>query len=90
LSGRELLSLCGKAIRGVGNIIIPVPLFAVHLSSLWIQLVTGVPNSVGTALAEGLRSDTIPSKNRFREIAGRDPIPLRSVLKQLAEEMRNK
>jgi uncharacterized protein YbjT (DUF2867 family) len=87
---RELLSLCGKAIRGVGNIIIPVPLFAVHLSSLWIQLVTGVPNSVGTALAEGLRSDTIPSKNRFREIAGRDPIPLRSVLKQLAEEMRNK
>ena len=43
-----------------------------------------------TALAEGLKSDTIPSKNRFREIAGRDPIPLRSVLKQLAEEMKNK
>jgi nucleoside-diphosphate-sugar epimerase len=87
---RELLSLCGKAIRGVSNIIIPVPLFAVHLSSLWIQLITGVPNGVGVALAEGLKSDTIPSKNRFREVTGRDPIPLQSILKQLSEEMRKK
>jgi hypothetical protein len=87
---RDLISLCGKAIRGVKNIIIPVPLFAVHLSSLWIQLITGIPNSVGEALAEGLKSDTIPSKNRFREITGRDPIPVQSVLKQLAEEMRKK
>jgi hypothetical protein len=51
---------------------------------------TGVPNSVGVALAEGLKSDTIPSKNRFREVTGRDPIPLQSVLKQLAEEMQKK
>jgi len=86
----DLLSLCGKAIRGFKNLIIPVPLFATHLSALWIQLITGVPNSVGIALAEGLKSDTIPSKNRFREVTGRDPIPLQSVLKQLAEEMRKK
>jgi hypothetical protein len=50
-------------------------------------LITGIPNSVGEALAEGLKSDTIPSKNRFHEVTGRDPIPLQSVLKQLAEEM---
>jgi uncharacterized protein YbjT (DUF2867 family) len=87
---RELLSLCGKAIRGVKNIIIPVPLFAIHLSALWIQLITGIPNSVGVALAEGLRNDTIPSKNRFREVTGRYPIPLEIILKQLAEEMRKK
>ena len=86
----DLLSLCGKAIRGFKNLIIPVPLFATHLSALWIQLITSVPNSVGIALAEGLKSDTIPSKNRFREVTGRDPIPLQSVLKQLAEEMRKK
>ena len=86
----DLLSLCGKSIRGVKNLIIPVPLFATHISALWIQLITGVPNSVGVALAEGLKSDTIPSTNRFREITGRDPIPLQSVLKQLAEEMRKK
>ena len=87
---RDLLAICGKAIRGVKNFIVPVPLFAVYLSALWIQLITGVPNSVGIALAEGLRSDTIPSNNRFREVTGRDPIPLESVLKRLAEEMGKK
>jgi uncharacterized protein YbjT (DUF2867 family) len=87
---RDLISLCGKSIRGVKNIIIPVPLFAVNLSSRWIQLITGIPNSVGEALAEGLKSDTIPSKNRFREVTGKDPIPVHSVLKQLAEEMQKK
>jgi nucleoside-diphosphate-sugar epimerase len=86
----ELISLCGEAIRGVRNLVIPVPLFATHLSALWIQLMTGVPNSVGIALAEGLKSDTIPSKNRFREVTGRDPIPLQSVLKRLAGEMRKR
>ena len=86
----DLLSMCGKAIRGIKNIIIPVPFFAIHLSALPIQLITGVPHSVGAALAEGLKSNTIPTINRFREVTGRDPIPLQSVLKQLAEEMRKK
>ena len=87
---RDLLARCGKAVRGIKNIIIPVPLFAIHLSALWIQLITGVPNSIGTALAEGLRSNTVPSHNRFREVTGRDPLPLEAVLKRLAEEMKAK
>jgi uncharacterized protein YbjT (DUF2867 family) len=87
---RDLLLMCGEAIRGIKNLIIPIPFFAVHLSALWIQLITGVPNSIGVALAEGLKSDTIPSKNRFREVTGKDPISLQTVLKQLAEEMRKK
>ncbi len=72
------------------NFIIPVPFFAIKLSALWIQLITGVPNSIGIALAEGLRSDTVPSYNHFKEITGRDPVPLQDVLKNLAEEMRKK
>jgi uncharacterized protein YbjT (DUF2867 family) len=87
---RDLLSLSGKAIRGIGNIIIPVPFFAVHLSSLWIQLITGVPNTVGVALAEGLKTNTTPSQNRFREVTGRDPVPVQDVLQRLAQEMRKK
>ena len=87
---RDLLSLCGKAIRGVKSVIIPVPLFAVHLSSLWIELITGIPNSVGRALAEGLKTNTVPSRNRFKEVTGRDPIPLETVLHRLAEKMKNK
>jgi uncharacterized protein YbjT (DUF2867 family) len=85
---RDLVSLCGKAIHGIKNFIIPVPFFAVYLSALWIQFITGVPNSVGIALAEGLRSNTIPSNNRFREITGRDPVSLESVLQRLAEDMK--
>lgn len=87
---RDLLSLCGRAIRGVGNIIIPVPLFAVYLSALWIELITGIPNSVGVALAEGLKTNTVPARNRFKEVTGRDPVPLEAVLKQLAEKMKQR
>lgn len=87
---RDLLALCGKSIRGFKNIIIPVPLITIQASSRWIELLTGVPNNIGMALAEGLINDTIPSHNRFREITGRDPVPLESVLYRLAEEMRRK
>jgi uncharacterized protein YbjT (DUF2867 family) len=87
---RDLLSLCGQAIRGIKCVIIPIPLFAVNLSALWIKLITGIPNSVGVALAEGLKTNTIPSKNRFREVTGRDPVPLETVLRDLASEMKEK
>jgi len=86
---RDLLSLCGKSIRGVKSVIISVPFFAINLSSLWIQLITGVPNSIGIALAEGLRSNTVPSYNRFNEVIGRNPVPIKTVLNKLALEMKS-
>ncbi len=87
---KDLLALCGKSIRGTRNIIVTVPFFAIRLSALWIEFITGVPNSVATALAEGLRTNTIPSKNRFKEITGREPVPLEKVLQELAGKMRQK
>jgi len=87
---RDLLALCGKSIRGIKNLIIPIPLFAIHISALWIQLIIGIPNSIGVSLAKGLRTNTIPSHNRFKEVTGREPIPVESVLQQLAGEMRKK
>lgn len=86
---KDLLSLCGKSIRGFRNIIITIPMFAIKLSALWIELITGVKNTVAISLAEGLRTNTIPSNNRFREVVGRAPIPVESVLKELAEKMKN-
>lgn len=85
---RDLLALCGKSIRGISNIIIPLPFFPIWMSSIWIGLITGVPNQVGIALAEGLRTNTIPSNNRFKEITGREPIPIETVLDELAEKMK--
>jgi len=87
---RDLISLCGKSIRRFKNIIIPVPFLTIRMSSQLIELLTGVPKSIGMALAEGLRNNTVPSHNRFREITGRDPVPLESMLYRLAEEMRRK
>jgi len=34
---KDLLSLCGKSIRGMKNIIITVPFFAIRMSALWIR-----------------------------------------------------
>lgn len=87
---RDLLELSGQSIRGFKNVIIPFPLLPIWFSAPWIHLITGVPHSVGRALAEGLRSNTIPAKNRFKEITGRNPLPVDSVLRELAEEMRRK
>jgi uncharacterized protein YbjT (DUF2867 family) len=87
---RDLLSLCGKAIWGFQNLIVPLPLFAIHLSALWVELITGVPNSIASALAQGLRTNTVPANNRFKEVTGRDPIPLETVLSNLAKKMKQK
>ncbi len=84
---RNLIELSGTSIRGTKNIIIPVPFLPIWLSAPWIHLITRVPGTVARALAEGLRNNTVPTKNRFKEITGRDPLPVESVLKQLAEEM---
>ncbi len=85
---RDLLTLCGKAIYGYKNIIVPVPLFAISLSAWWIELITGVPNNTATALAESLINDTVYSHNSFKELTGKDPMAVEQVLKELAEKMR--
>jgi len=87
---RDLIELSGKSIRGMRNIIIPFPFLPIWLSAPWVHIITGVPDTVGRALAEGLRNNTVPAKNRFKEITGKNPLPVDSVLRELAEEMRKK
>jgi len=85
---RDLIELSGKSIRGMRNITIPFPFLPIWLSAPWIHIITRVPDTVAKALAEGLRNNTIPIRNRFREITGRDPLPTELVIKQLADEMK--
>jgi uncharacterized protein YbjT (DUF2867 family) len=85
---RDLIEISGKSIRGFKNIIIPFPLLPIWLSAPWIHIITRLPHTVARALAEGLRNNTIPSHNRFKEITGRNPLPVDSVLRELAEEMK--
>ena len=84
---RDLIELSGKSIRGMRNIIFTLPFLPIWLSAPWIHIITRVPDTVARALAEGLRNDTIPARNRFKEITGRDPLPIGPVLKQLTDEM---
>ncbi|MBM4054891.1 MAG: hypothetical protein FJ264_09540 [Planctomycetes bacterium] len=85
---RDLLSLCGKSTHGYANAIFTVPFFAISLSSLWVEYITGVPNSIARALAESLINDSVYSHNRFKEITGHDPKPVEDVLKKCAEQMK--
>lgn len=87
---QDLITLCSKSIRGYKNIVIPFPFLTIGMSSRWLQLLTGVPRNIGIALSEGLKNNTVPQHNRFREIMGREPIPVESTLRNLAEEMRKK
>ncbi|MCF6147115.1 MAG: NAD(P)H-binding protein [Candidatus Kuenenia sp.] len=84
----DLLSLCGKSTHGYENAIFTVPFFAISLSSLWIEFITGVPNSIARTLAESLVNDSVYSNNRFKEITGHDPKPVKDVLKECAEQMK--
>ena len=87
---QDLITLCSKSIRGYKNIVIPFPFLTIGMSSRWLQLLTGIPRNIGIALSESLKNDTVPQRNRFREIMGREPIPVESTLQKLAEEMREK
>lgn len=84
---RDLLALCGRSIYGYRNVIVPVPLFAISLFSMWIEFITGVSNNIAKSLAESLINDTIYTHNRFKELTGRDPIPVEQVLQELARKM---
>ncbi len=87
---QDLITLCSKYMRGYKNIVIPFPFLSIGISSRWLHLLTGVPRNVGMALSEGLKNNTVPQHNRFREIMDREPIPVESTLKKLVEEMREK
>ncbi len=86
---RDLLALCGKSIYGFESAIFTVPLFTISLYSRWIGVLTGVQNDVARSLAESLINDTVYSHNSFKELTGRDPIPVEQALRKLAEEMKH-
>jgi len=87
---QDLITLCSKYIRGYKNIVIPFPFLSVGIASRWLHVLTGVPRNVGMALSEGLKNNTLPQNNQFREIMGREPIAVESTLQRLVEEMREK
>jgi len=54
--------------RGLHRWLIPVPVLTPRLSSLWLRLVTPLHATVGRALIEGVRNETIVVDDRARRV----------------------
>src|SRR5215203_1951185 len=63
-------------LRGLGRLLLPVPLLTPHLSGLWLALVTPAQARIGRALVEGLKNSTVVQSNAARDAFPRDPMPL--------------
>jgi uncharacterized protein YbjT (DUF2867 family) len=59
--------------RGLRRWMIPVPFLTPRLSSLWLRLVTPLHATVGRALIEGVRNETIVMDDRARRVLGVQP-----------------
>jgi uncharacterized protein YbjT (DUF2867 family) len=60
--------------RGLRRWLIPVPVLTPRLSSLWLRLVTPLHASVGRALIEGVRNETVVVDDQARRVFGVRPI----------------
>jgi uncharacterized protein YbjT (DUF2867 family) len=76
-------------IRGLGRVIVPVPVISARISSLWLGLVTPVYARVGRKLVESLRHDTVVESPRAAELFPFEPMGYREALaRALANEDR--
>ena len=60
--------------RGLRRWLIPVPFLTPRLSSLWLRLVTPLHATVGRALIEGVRNETIVVDDRARRVLSVRPL----------------
>jgi uncharacterized protein YbjT (DUF2867 family) len=68
--------------RGLGRLMISVPLLTPYLSSLWLGLVTPVYARVGRKLVESLRNPTVISDPSARDMFPLRPRPLREAIQR--------
>lgn len=64
------------------RLVIPVPILSPHLSSLWIHLITPVPNYIAQPLAEGLRNPVICKDHRIEWIIKQDLLDCREAIRR--------
>lgn len=61
--------------RGLERRLVPVPVLTPHLSSLWVHLVTPIPNTIAVPLIEGLRNEVVVRTDTARRLfPGIDPM----------------
>jgi len=65
---------------GLRRRFLPVSFFSVHLSLLWLRLVTGAPRQLAAPLVESLRHPMLAADHRLFERFGLTPTPIGAAL----------
>lgn len=77
---RQMMEIYAR-VRGLNRLIVKVPVLTPHLASLWVGLVTPIPNSLATPLIEGIvepvLADTTLARKAFPEI---EPVGYRAAV----------
>lgn len=84
----ELVMRNGKIVRGARNVIKRMPLFPITIAAWVIQWITKVPRPIVAALIGSLKNDSMVTHDRFRELLGKEPIPVDATLAKLARIMK--
>lgn len=76
-------------VRGLRRLIVPVPALTPRLSSLWVGLVTPIPNAIASPLVEGVVQPVVGTVDRGRELfPDVRPIPYRRAVELALERVR--
>lgn len=84
---KDMLEQTATAL-GLRRTILPVPLLSPRLSSYWLTLVTPIPFRIGSALVEGLKSETLmDNDNAARYFPHIRPAPFVEAVRQAGYEL---
>jgi uncharacterized protein YbjT (DUF2867 family) len=80
LTFRQMMLEYGAA-RGLGRVIVPVPVLAPKLAALWVGLVTPIPNTLAVPLVQGIVKPVVAPTDRARALfPDIEPVPYRQAV----------
>ena len=88
LTYRDLLDVYAEEAHLRKRLIIPVPVLTPTLSSLWIHLISPVPQSIALPLTEGLTSDAVCTDNRIQLIIPQKLLTCREAIRLALDRVR--
>ena len=72
--------------RGLGRLLVPVPVLTPRLSGLWLALVAPAQARIGRALIEGLKTPTVVRSSAAGDTFRIQPMPLRAAILKAIDE----